>query len=182
MTPATFKISDFKTAIGRLAKPNLFRAILIAPNSSSIPSFSFRCEKAELPGKTLATIDDPGGGGTALKLPYDQTFGDIGLSIICSTDMAERIYFENWINLAVKPAGPGGGLIGYHQTYARGHTLEVQQLDENNDVLLSSVMQDVYPIAITAMNAVWEELNTYQRFEVTLTYRYYEISKTPQTF
>jgi hypothetical protein len=174
--PATFKISDFKESIGKLARPNLFRAILTAPGSSSIPNFSFRCEKAEFPGKSLATVDDPGGGGTTLKLPYDQTYNDIVISVICSTDMAERLYFEEWMNLAVRPAGrPNGGLIRYHSEYARGWTLEVQQLDENDNVLISTVMQDVYPIAITPMNAVWEELNTYQRFEVTLTYRYYEI-------
>jgi hypothetical protein len=174
---ATFKISDFKESIGKLARPNLFVATIFGPGVSPIPEFSFRCERAEFPGKTLATVDDPGGGGTTLKLPYDATYNDIILSIICSTDMAERIYFENWMNLIVRNAGNGGGLINYYDKYAKDYSLIVDQVDEKNNVLISWVMNDIYPIGITAMNAVWDELNTYQRFEVTLTYRHYQIVK-----
>jgi len=176
--PATFKISDFKTSVGKLARPNLFRAKIYGPSevNTLIPEFSFRCEKAEFPGKSVATVDDPGGGGTTLKLPYDVTYNDIILSIICSADFAERIFFENWINYIVRPAGNGGGLIRYHSDYARGKSLIVEQLDEQDTVLRTWTMEDIYPIAISPMNALWEELNTYQRFEVTLTYRHYKIS------
>jgi hypothetical protein len=174
--PATFKISDFKSSLGKLARPNLFRAKIYGPGKiGSIPEFSFRCEKAEFPGKSVATVDDPGGGGPTLKLPYDVTYNDIVLSIICSADMAERIYFENWINLIVRPAGNGGGFVRYHSNYSRGQSLEVEQLDEQNKILLRWVMEDIYPIAISPMNALWDEINTYQRFEVTLTYRHYQI-------
>jgi hypothetical protein len=181
-TPATFKISDFKRNIGKLARPNYFRARIFGPTGVGVniaDTFSFRCEKAEFPGKSIATVDDPGGGGTILKLPYDVTYNDITLSIICSADMKERIYFDNWMNLIVKPAGDRGGLIQYHTEYARDNSLTVEQLDEQNNILLRWAMNDVYPIAISAMNAVWDELNTYQRFEVTLTYRYYELELPP---
>jgi hypothetical protein len=175
--PATFKISDFKSSLGKLARPNLFYANIYGPlGIGSIPEFAFRCEKAEFPGKSVATVDDPGGGGPTLKLPYDVTYNDIVLSIICSTDFAERIYFENWINLIIRPAGNGGGLIRYHSDYAKGQSLVVNQVDENNITLRKWTMRDVYPIAISPMNALWDELNTYQRFEVTLTYRHYELS------
>jgi len=33
--------------------------------------------------------------------------------------------------------------------------------------------EDIYPVAITPMNATWEENDTYQRFGVTLCYRFY---------
>jgi hypothetical protein len=179
---ATFKISDFKARIGKLARPNYFRAKLInGPTVVGVniaDTFSFRCEKAEFPGKSVATVDDPGGGGTTLKLPYDVTYNDITLSIICSADMKERIYFDEWIDSIVRPAGEGGGLIKYHTEYAKGRSLQVEQLDEQNNVLLTWILKDTYPIAISAMNAVWDELNTYQRFEVTMTYRYYELDVT----
>ena len=43
---------------------------------------------------------------------------------------------------------------------------------------------DIYPIALTPMNATWEETNTYQRFGVTLAYRYHTFKEyvyTPPT-
>lgn len=174
-----FKISDFKSRIGQLLKPNLFEASISGPQlTTSIPNFSFRCEKAEFPGKTLATVDDPGGGGPTLKLPYDVTYNDIVLSIICSADLAERKYFENWMDLIVGKAKERNkaGLINYHSAYARGKILTVKQLDEAGTTKATWTMRDIYPLAITPMNAIWDELNTYQRFEVTLTYRYYELS------
>lgn len=175
---AIFKISEFKTKIGQVLKPNLFEASISGPNPEKIPNFSFRCEKAEFPGKTLATVDDPGGGGPTLKLPYDVTYNDIVLSIICSADMAERKYFEDWMDSIIGKARETNkaGLINYHGTYARGKTLTVKQLDEAGTTRATWTLQDIYPIAISPMNALWDELNTYQRFEVTLTYRYYQLS------
>ncbi len=94
---AIAKLSEFKSSIAKIVRPNLFYAelngtdnLLINANQA-IPqikdTFSFRCEQAEFPGRTITTADDVGGGGPALKLPYDVTYNDINLSIICAEDM-----------------------------------------------------------------------------------------------
>ena len=49
----------------------------------------------------------------------------------------------------------------------------MEQLDESGQSLISYTLHDIYPTALTPMNAQWEETNTYQRFGVTLAYRYY---------
>ena len=177
-----FKISEFRSAIGKVARPNLFIARIGAditgldnddeelPNIQS--TFSFRCEAAELPGRTLATMDDTVGAGPALKLPYDVTYNDINLTIICSQDMKERRYFEGWLDRVIGKAGSKGGLVNYFENYATG-VLEVEQLNEKGEVLIQYKMENVYPIAITAMTASWDDRDTYQRFGVTLAYRYY---------
>ena len=200
-TTSIFSISNFKTAIGKPVRPNLFKAVLRGWDKSTtdindqlaayltrndvtdIDEFSFRCEKAEFPGRTLATSEDTGGGGPTLKLPYDVTYNDIQLSIICSADMKERLFFESWMDSIVGPAGmksgPGvGGLVSYFQHYARGISLEVQQLDEAGKIIISYEMHDIYPTALSAMNATWEEVNSYQRFGVTLFYRHYTYVKS----
>jgi hypothetical protein len=197
--PASFKISDFKNAIGKPVRPNLFKAdiegwdknaVLVAllkdRGVSDIKDFSFRCEKAEFPGRSIATSDDTGGGGPALKLPYDVTYNDISISVICSADMKERVFFESWIDSIVGRAGltnkvPVGGLISYFDDYARGVSLVVRQLDEAGNTLIRYRMNDVYPITISPMNATWEEVNSYQRFGVTFFYRYYSFSKPKTT-
>ena len=194
-----FKISDFKTAIGKPVRPNLFKAEIegwqknsalaelmeektTGHNVTDIKDFSFRCEKAEFPGRSIATSDDTGGGGPALKLPYDVSYNDISISVICSPDMKERLFFELWIDSIVGRAGltnkvPLGGLISYFDDYARGIILTVSQLDEAGKTLIKYTMNDVYPITISPMNATWEEVNSYQRFGVTFFYRYYRFSK-----
>ena len=202
-----FNITDFKNAVGASVRPNYFIAEL---NGDSLKpfmnttwnvinqTFSFRCEKAEFPGKTLATNDDIGGGGTTLKLPYDVTYGDIQLSIICSEDNKERILFDTWIDSIINPAGYdyelkqivngfqtsvkntlNPGLVQYYEDYAKGIKLTVTQLNTKAEEILKFKMHDIYPIAVSPMNASWDEANSYQRFSVTLNYRYYTI---PQIF
>ena len=191
-----FSISNFKNAIGNPVRPNLFKAeivgwqknkylkdvLMVTNGVANIDDFSFRCEKAEFPGRSIATSDDTGGGGPALKLPYDVTYNDISISVICSPDMKERLFFESWIDSIVGRAGltatvPTGGLVSYFDDYARGITLTVSQLDEAGNTLIEYKMNDVYPITISPMNATWEEVNSYQRFGVTFFYRYYSFSK-----
>jgi hypothetical protein len=203
-TNSTFSISGFKTAIGKPVRPNLFKAVLRGWDKSSsdendqlgaylarndvtnIDEFSFRCEKAEFPGRTLATSEDTGGGGPTLKLPYDVTYNDIQLSIICSEDMKERLFFESWMDSIIAPAGMksgagGGGLVSYFEHYARGISLQVQQLNEAGKIIIEYEMHDIYPTALSAMNATWEETNSYQRFGVTLFYRHYTYVKYDYT-
>ena len=200
MTLASFKISEFKSSIGKPVRPNLFKAVLrgwekrstdindqladyLARNTvTNIDEFSFRCEKAEFPGRTIATSEDTGGGGPTLKLPYDVTYNDIQLSIICSADMKERLFFESWMDSIIGPAGmksgaSTGGLVSYFEHYARGISLEVQQLNEKGQIIIAYEMHDIYPTALSAMNATWEEVNSYQRFGVTLFYRHYTYEK-----
>jgi len=187
---SAFSISSFKEGIGSLVRPNLFRASLInyekvvgtksevALNTEDIDNFDFRCEVAEFPGRTVATSDDAVGGGPALKLPYDITYNDINLQIICSEDMRERNFFELWFDKIV--GGPGrenGGLLAYYDDYARGVKLQVTQLNSFGNPIFTYEMNDIYPIALTAMTASWEETSTYQRFGVTLAYRFYRFFK-----
>ena len=192
-----YSISNLRTKLGTLARPNNFKVSLSLASSgvSRTPAkdvddmpwigsidktFEFRCEKADLPGRTLATTDDSMS-GTSVKLPYDMTYNDIPLSIICSIDMKERKFFEQWMDFIVKPGKKGlgnAGTIAYYSDYAKGNKLTVSQLDDNGNSVLTYTCNDVYPIAMTPMNATWEETNTYQRFGVTLCYRYHLWSAT----
>ena len=172
------KISDLRSSLGSILRPNNF-SVSLSPSSALLDAvgdtysdisktLSLRCERAELPGKTIATSDDTSV-GTSLKLPYDMTYNDIQLSIICAEDMIERSFFEKWMTFIVKR----DGTVAYHNNYAKGNTLTVSQLDDKGTPKLTYVCRDIYPIAITPMNATWEENDTYQRFGVTLCYRYY---------
>ena len=167
-----------------MVRPNLFNATLLGYTKVAggldktliniDNTFKFRCEKAELPGRTLATAEDAVGGGPALKLPYDVTYNDITLSIICSTDMKERKFFEEWMDRIIGRGGrTNAGLVSYYSDYALGVSLKVEQLNESGNTLIAYTLQDIYPTALTPMNAAWEENNTYQRFGVTLAYRYH---------
>ena len=175
-TGQNYAISNLRAKLGIIARPNNFSVkINLAKivTKSIDDTFEFRCEKAELPGKTIATSDG-GASGPAIKLGYDMTYNDIQLSVICATTMEERIFFERWMDYIVKPfGGLDAGTVAYYNDYAKGNTLTVCQLNDFGKIVLTYQCTDVYPIALTPMNATWEETNTYQRFGVTLAYRYH---------
>lgn len=176
----SFKISEFRNNISSLARPNLWRAELDMNNNFSAPSsFSFRCEKTVAPGRTLSTIDEIGF-GPALKLPYETTYDDIDVTIICAQDMSERKFFEEWMDRIVYPGKSNvdsnvkPGIIKFYSDYAEGNILSIYQLNESNQEIFKHTIRNVYPIRLSPMNLSWEETNTYQRFDVTFAYQYYE--------
>lgn len=171
-----FTISEFRAAFPEgLARPNLWDATIFVRNNGTLPpNFTFRCEKADIPGRTVATIDDVGS-GPALKIPYDVNYNDAEITIICGNDFTERKFFEKWIDSIVLPFdNVHAGLIKYYDNYAKGNKLYIRQISEAGRTLLEYTLHDIYPISISPMNLSWEESNTYQRFNVTLNYRYYD--------
>ncbi len=175
-TGQNYAISNLRAKLGTLVRPNNFSVKINCATISTTSidgTFEFRCEKAELPGRTIATSEDIG--SSTIKIGYDMTYNDIQLSVICAADMKERVFFESWMDFIVKPFGVGNqsGTIGYYSEYALGNKLTVSQLNDNGAAILTYDCMDVYPIALTPMNATWEETNTYQRFGVTLAYRYH---------
>ena len=188
---ADYSIKSLRAKLGVLVRPNNFLATINCnskiPTTSIDNTFQFRCEKAELPGRTIATSEDAGSGPT-IKLGYDMTYNDIQLSIICAADVQERVFFESWMDFIIKPggyaAGDQAGTIGYYSDYALGNKLTVSQLNDFGNPILTYECMDIYPIALTPMNATWDEVNTYQRFGVTLAYRYHTFKNyvyTPPT-
>lgn len=175
----SFNISDFREKLNKVVRPNLFNVrFLSLPsilkrasyNISDLEKFEFRCERAEIPGKSIATVDDIGS-GTSLKLPYDVTYNDIQLTIICSVDMYERRFFESWIDETVGNRGDYGGMIRYYDEFAADSNIQITQSDSNGEMLLCYVLYDAFPIQLSPMTLAWEETNTYQRFTVTMSYR-----------
>jgi hypothetical protein len=193
-TKTSFSIDKFRSKVGNIVRPNLFRVkfMNLSPIleemryviAGPLEDIEFRCERAEIPGKTIATIDDTSS-GPSLKLPYDVTYSDIQLTFICSEDMFERRLFESWMEEIV--ASPSkdhglGGLVRFYDDFASGAKISITQADSAGQAILKYVLHDVFPIALSPMTLAWEESNTYQRFTVTMSYRYHVMMHPLQNY
>lgn len=181
-----FSISNFKSNV-KVTRPNLFYAEIDLPSvlgagnpaSGSVTydttKFQFRCEATEIPGRTIATTDDQSYGPTT-KFAYEVTYNDINLQIIASEDAAERKIFEKWMDYIVTPISDSnmysGGFVKYYSNYAAGKVI-MHQLKDDGTKIMTYTLYNAYPIQLSPMNLTWEESNTYQRFAVTMTYRYH---------
>lgn len=142
-------------------------------------TFRFRCEATELPGRTVSTSDDQAYGPTT-KYAYETSYADITMQIMCSEDMRERMMFEIWIENIINQtnltAGNSSlaGLSKYYDNYASG-SVRIYQVSDSKKQLARYTLYNAYPIQISPMNLTWEEQNTYQRFSITMTYRYHVV-------
>lgn len=179
-----FSIAQLKANL-KIVRPNLFYVDIIPPSFLSKYGFgqfgdtaklSYRCEVAELPGRTVATVEDMSFGPTS-KLAYDMTYNDINLQIIASEDMTERKMFEEWMDGIVTPTSRNssefkGGLVKYYDDYAKA-IFSIRQLNDAGNTIARYTLYDAFPIQLSPMNLSWAETDTYQRFAVTISYRYH---------
>lgn len=139
----------------------------------------FRIEATEFPGRTIATADDTSF-GPATSYAYDTTYNDINLTIIADENMQDRKFFDYWMEKIVENTSGNftsksiAGKIGYYDDIVG--TMEIHQLDARAEKAIAKcVLHNAFPVQLSSMNLSWEEQNTYQRFTVTMSYRYHNV-------
>lgn len=114
---------------------------------------TFRCESADLPGKTFST-DDRKYYIITTKHPNGLSFTDLNLSFICSSSMKEREFFDEWMEIIV---GNGSLKSSYYDEFI-SKQLVVNLYKGNNKQKEKScrfTFHNVYPIAISSQNVSW---------------------------
>jgi hypothetical protein len=154
-------IASFSTT--ELARPNRFEVeIAGAPEY-----FKFRCETAELPGKSFMTHDQKIYGPTQ-KFPYQHQYNDMNLTFIVSDDMGEKVFFDNWMNSIASLSSYD---FNYKNTYARD--VLIRQYSLSDKISLSVKLNQAYPIAINQLDLDWSS-DGHHKLVVTFAYNYWE--------
>lgn len=93
-------IDTFRSNLGQgLAKNSLMDVDIYPPKSFESAEFlSIKCQSADLPGKTL-NLEERKDYVTSSKHPIGVSFEELTLTFICSHDMKERKYFDDWMDL-----------------------------------------------------------------------------------
>lgn len=163
-------ISDFKTSFRTdLARANRFDVTIVPPLTlwSLIPvntkQLKYRCEVAQLPGRTLATTERKTYGPIE-KLPYLTTYNDIDLTFMIDGDMSQKYLFDAWLNL-VNPKSTNN--FNYKTDYATSMT--INQYDLQNKLVYSAELFDAYPISINQLDLDWSSDSVHK---LTVTFAY----------
>lgn len=158
-------ISEFigSFATTELARPSRFEVLI----SGAPKEFVFRCESAELPGKTFMTHDQKIYGPTQ-KFPYQHQYNDINLTFIVSDNMGEKVFFDRWMNDI-------SSIESYDFNYKKDYAKEVyiHQYRLNDKKSLSIRLDQAYPIGINQLDLDWSS-DGHHKLVVTLAYNYWE--------
>ena len=162
-------IADFKASFNKdLARPSRFDVnipipIGLLPYREIGRTLRMRCENAELPGRSISTTTMKIY-GVEEKFPYQTTYNDISLTFIVSDDMAEKKFFDAWLNW-INPT------INYNLKYKADYAvpLTVNQYDVKNELSYSVTMLDAFPIAVNQLDLDWSS-DGHHKLTVTFAY------------
>jgi len=162
-------ITEFKSSFRTdLARPNRFDVnvpipIGLLPYREIGRTLRMRCENAELPGRSISTTSMKIY-GVEEKFPYQTVYNDISLTFIVGDDMAEKKFFDAWLNW-INPT------INYNLKYKADYAipLTVNQYDVKNELSYSVTMLDTFPIAVNQLDLDWSS-DGHHKLTVTFAY------------
>ena len=163
-------ISDFRSSFqSELARPSRFDVnipipIVLAPYLSIGKRLTFRCENAEIPGKSLSTAERKFGSAPVEKMPYHTNYTETNMTFMVSDDMQERIFFEAWME-AINPT------TNYNFRYKSDYAvdIDVNHYDVTNEKNYIVTYREAFPIAINQMDLDWSS-DGYHKLAVTFAF------------
>jgi hypothetical protein len=164
-------IGSFKTDV---AKPSRFEVEITPFNTSGLSvlttSLTYRCETAELPSKTYATVEQKFGSNPIEKYPYQVQYNDLTLSFIVSGDMSEKKFFDSWME-KISPSSD------YNMKYKEDYRsfITIRQFNSLNQVTYAVNLIDAYPITVNQLDLDWSS-EGYHKLTVVFAYTYWEVS------
>ena len=178
-------IQEFKSSFTTdLARASRFDVYISLPSifmeskasTHSMESLSFRCESAELPGRSIATTDLQIYGPSE-KMPYQTMYNDITLTFICSDSMEEKILFDMWMEY-INPS------TTHNFTYKDSYTankITINQYDVVDTNVYTVDLIDAFPIAVNQLDLNWSSDSTH-KISVVFAYTKWEYRYTdPQS-
>lgn len=166
----TGSISEFKSSFkGDLARTNRFDVNIPVPLSllqyvRYARQLNYRCEVAQLPGRTFATTEQKIGSNPVEKYPYQTTYNDLDLTFIVDSDMNQKVFMDAWLEY-INPSYSYN--FKYKEDYAT--TITINQYDVSNKLSYSINVYDAYPISMNQLDLDWAN-DGYHKLTVTFAY------------
>ena len=102
-------------------------------------------------------------------MPYEPLYsGDLALSYVLSSDLRERVFFENWLDGICNPQNYKFSFYAEYTT-----TMQIRMLDKTDTVVYTAVVEEVYPKQVGEIMMGYEKDNEMATQDTTLAYRKY---------
>ncbi len=163
-------LSTFHSEDG-YAQPNRFEVLIMRPGSSASESrqVSMRCESINLPGRNLNSATDSNIYGPTREIVNGVTYAeDITMTFQASSNLEERVFFEEWQALAFDERSWN---VGYYNDYVS--TVDIYVLDKQNNRRFGIKLHEVFPKTINATDLSQSANNEIIKIGVVFAFRYW---------
>ena len=158
-------ISKFKDTFQGGVRPNqfaveFFRVPVIGAGGLDT---SLTAKASSIPASVIGNVDVPYR-GRQLKVPGDRTFEDWTVTCFADGNWNMRTTFESWMQAIQGHRNIQGSVRNANDVYGAAY---VRQLDRQGRVLVTYVMEDVYPTNVAAIDLDWGTNDAVEEFQVT---------------
>ena len=172
-----FNINDFLSHINNnneVSKAAHFDVIIAIPpilqSAISSKDLSLVCEVSSLPRRDIAMIEYKQYAFVE-RIPHFNNYEGIMFSFICTGDMMEKKFFDQWMETMVDSAD---GLVAYpwdDNGISQYHTTIIcNQYDQSGNLVYNMGLIDAIPLSIGAIVQNWQD-DSINRLQVTFAYK-----------
>ena len=139
----------------------------------------YRAESAELPGRSLATVDHRFDNYAPIaRVVTGQTYTDVAVTFLLSEDLREKEYFEKWQESAVGTGAFSAASakttnnVRYYEDYAG--TITLRQYGANGNLRSVHILENAYPLVLGGVQMNWAD-EGFARLTVSFSYQRYKV-------
>jgi len=137
----------------------------------------FRAEAAEIPGRSLATVDQRFDNYSPIaRVVTGQTYTDVTVTFLLSEDLREKEYFERWQESAVQTGAfqDIGAQTKNNPQYYNDYVgvVEIRQYGAAGDLRSVHKLDNAFPIVVGGVQMNWGD-EGFARLQVTFSYQRY---------
>ena len=175
---AMIKISEFKSAVADVARPNRFWVQITggtAANSWAEQPMAFLAKSASLPSRTIGDII-LNWQGMQTKIAGDPTFDDFTMTFLNDMDFKVKSYFEKWM----EEISTMESNVRTSQNTYKAEIIVTQLGRDASTILKSYKLIGAYPKQMDAVELSMESNDTPEELNVTFGYDYFEVLTNKQ--
>jgi len=167
-----FNVNEFKAKLDGqlLANPAFFRVLFTGAvvRSSEASLLAVLCNQAQLPGRSYST-NEYTTHGPIRKVPYQNIYDDVVLSIYCREDMGTINIFQEWQNYIVDSSAANE--FSYFDDYTSD--IIIEQYNSQGQVKYACKLIDAYPVMVAPIQLDWGNKDSFTNLQITMAYRYW---------
>lgn len=179
-------INSFKNT--ELARPTNFDVSIRIPTELSLSYVTFgtnlqlRCEAAQFPTRTFAMVEQKTYGPIRF-FPIQSSFENLTLTFLCSDNMIEKKFFDNWMNYIspvtkniANPVNIINNRAYYDFQYKDDYQTEITitQNDLTGKPSYAIQLIEAFPVSVNQLDLNWSYVDTVHKVSVTFSYRTFE--------
>ena len=172
--PNRYEVNLFPPSTGKLGVAsslmNAFASVIgQSPQGGDARGVGLRCESVTLPGINLSTVQDANIYGPTRDIVEGVTYAEeVAMTFQASSDLEERVFFENWQRAAFDPQTWN---VGYYKDYTG--FVDIYLLDKQDQRRYGLKLWDAFPKSINGSDLSYGSQNEILKISVNMSFRYW---------